>query len=136
MASLEEIHNGIKPQKSHFKEHTTCRPREICVDFDANLHNENGGFWASEAELVGVPIRILDELERGTGDNVGKFRVFYKWTIGLLIMEYAMDPSLRKKLFKPPLKVNDVWIRCEELLHDLFGYLFWSAWVTSNQCGQ
>ena len=48
---------------------------------------------------MGVPIRILDELERGTGDNVGKFRVIYKWTIGLLIMEYAMDPGLRKKLY-------------------------------------
>ena len=75
------------------------RIAEICVDFDANFHNENGGFWASEAELLGVPIRILDELERGTGDNVGKFRVVYKWTIGLLIMEHAMDPSLRKKLY-------------------------------------
>jgi hypothetical protein len=26
MAPLEEIHNGVKPQKSHLKERTTCRP--------------------------------------------------------------------------------------------------------------
>jgi hypothetical protein len=26
MAPLEEIHNGVKPRKSHFKERTTCHP--------------------------------------------------------------------------------------------------------------
>jgi len=26
MAPLEEIHNGVKPRKSHLKERTTCRP--------------------------------------------------------------------------------------------------------------
>jgi metallopeptidase MepB len=72
---------------------------ELCIDFDANLRNENGGFWASQSELEGVPNRILDELEPGTGDNEGKFRVVYKWTIGLSVMEYAIDPQLRKKLY-------------------------------------
>lgn len=75
------------------------RIEEICVEFDANLHNEDGGFWASEAELVGVPRGILDELEKGTGNNEGKFRVVQKWTIGLPVMEYAMDPDIRKKLY-------------------------------------
>jgi metallopeptidase MepB len=72
---------------------------EICVEFDANLHNEDGGFWADEAELVGVPMGILDELEKGTSDNEGKFRVIYKWAIGLPVLEHAMDPDIRKKLY-------------------------------------
>ena len=95
----EDYTEGKEPTSKGRLEAINERIAEICVDFDANLHNENGGFWASKAELVGVPIRILDELERGIGDNVGKFHVIYKWTIGLLIMEYAMDPGLRKKLY-------------------------------------
>jgi hypothetical protein len=26
MAPLEETHNGVKPQRSHLKERTNCRP--------------------------------------------------------------------------------------------------------------
>ena len=99
--------NVTKNDQTHTEESTSKdrlkaideRIEEICVEFDANLHNEDGGFWTSEAELAGVPIGILDELEKGTGDNEGKFRVIHKWTIGLPVMEYAMDPGVRKKLY-------------------------------------
>jgi metallopeptidase MepB len=99
--------NITKNDQTQTKETTTKdrikaideRIEEICVEFDANLHNEGGGFWASDAELMGVPIGILDELEKGTGDNEGKFHVVYKWTLGLPVIEYAMDPDVRKKLY-------------------------------------
>ena len=99
--------NITKNDQTQTKESTTRnrikaideRIEEICVEFDANLNNENDGFWASKAELASVPIGILDELEKGTGDNEGKFHVVYKWTLGLPVMEYAMDPNIRKRLY-------------------------------------
>lgn len=72
---------------------------ELCIKFSANLTEEQDGFWVSEAELMGVPRAVINSLEKGTGDKMGKLRLNFDWSKGATIMEYAVNPNLRRKLY-------------------------------------
>jgi metallopeptidase MepB len=71
---------------------------QINTDFKANLANESGGIWFSEAELAGVSEEDIQELSRGTGENEGKLRVRFKSNYSTILAR-AKDPDVRKRLW-------------------------------------
>ncbi|KAH8590498.1 putative Saccharolysin [Bisporella sp. PMI_857] len=96
------ITNGLGipagPQRDRYKE-IRKRLSTIQIEFQKNLNEEKGGIWFSPKELEGVPSDVLDTLERGAGDNEGKYRLTFKYPDLFPTLKFAVDSDVRKKVF-------------------------------------
>ncbi len=63
-----------------------------------NANSEMGGIFFTPEELAGVPETAVNvsELEKGTGENEGKFKVGFKPDISIPLMEHATRPETRR----------------------------------------
>ncbi|TPX15951.1 uncharacterized protein E0L32_000285 [Thyridium curvatum] len=104
---LEKEHKGyIKdglglpagPQRDRFKE-IKKRLSQIQIAFQKNLNEENGGIWFTPKELDGVPQDVLDNLEKGTGENEGKLKLSFKYPDLFPTLKFAKNPETRRKVF-------------------------------------
>ncbi|RYP93688.1 hypothetical protein DL770_000219 [Monosporascus sp. CRB-9-2] len=96
------IRNGLGlpkgPQRDRFKE-IKKRLSQIGIQFQKNLNEENGGLWFTREELDGVPDDVLDNLEKGTGENEGKVKLSFKYPDLFPTLKFAKNPETRKKVF-------------------------------------
>ncbi|KAG9241185.1 putative Saccharolysin [Calycina marina] len=96
------ITNGLGipagPDRDRYKE-IRKRLSTIQIEFQKNLNEENGGIWLSHKELEGVPSDVIEGLERGTGDNEGKYRLTFKYPDLFPALKFAVDSDVRKKIF-------------------------------------
>jgi metallopeptidase MepB len=76
--------------------------REIARDssqFHANLTNADGGVWYPREALDGVPERILDSMEVGTGEKEGLLKVSFKNSHLAGVLRYAKRAEIRREFF-------------------------------------
>ncbi|OTA59173.1 peptidase family M3 [Hypoxylon sp. EC38] len=96
------IRNGLGlpqgPKRDRFKE-IKKRLSQISIQFQKNLNEENGGLWFTKEELDGVPSDVVDGLEKGTGENEGKFKLSFKYPDLFPTLKFAKNPETRKKVF-------------------------------------
>jgi Zn-dependent oligopeptidase len=96
------IKNGlglpVGEKRDRFKE-IKKRLSELQVNFQKNLNEENGGIWFTKEQLAGVPADVVDILEKGTGENEGKFRMTFKYPDLFPTMKFALDDETRRKMF-------------------------------------
>jgi len=96
------ITNGLGipagPDRDRYKE-IRKRLSTIQIEFQKNLNEENGGIWFTHKELEGVPSDVVEGLERGTGENEGKYRLTFKYPDMIPAMKFAVDSEVRKKIF-------------------------------------
>jgi len=96
------ITNGLGipagPQRDEFKR-IKMRLSQIQIEFHKNLNEENGGVWLTKEELDGLPKSIFEGLERGTGDNEGKFRLTFKYPDLFPALEFVLDSDVRQRMF-------------------------------------
>ncbi|KAK3324019.1 peptidase family M3-domain-containing protein [Cercophora scortea] len=96
------IRNGLGlpegPQRDRFKE-IKMRLSQIQIAFQKNLNEENGGIWFTEKELAGVPLDVLDNMERGKHEGQEKIRLTFKYTDLFPTLKFAKNPATRKKVF-------------------------------------
>lgn len=135
------IRNGLLlppgEKRDRFKE-IKKRLSQLCILGKKNLNEEKGGFWFTREELEGVPKDDIDidTLEKGTGENEGKFKVTFKYNHYTPLMKYAIHEDTRRRYI-----IADANKVCE-----LSALLFWkhtpSAELRANvicpvkqQCG-
>ncbi|KAJ9669644.1 metalloendopeptidase [Coniosporium apollinis] len=96
------IRNGLGvpagPKRDRFKE-IKKRLSEIGIQFQKTLNEENGGLWFTPEELDGLPRDVLDNLEKGQGENEGKVRLTFKYPDYFPTMKYAKRADVRQKVF-------------------------------------
>lgn len=96
------ITNGLGitagPDRDRYKE-IRKRLSTIQIEFQKNLNEENGGIWLTHKELEGVPSDVVEGLEKGTGENEGKYRLTFKYPDMFPAMKFAVDSEVRKKIF-------------------------------------
>jgi hypothetical protein len=87
-----------------------------------------------DLEEVIFPIRLSDLVFQALRilELLAEVIVFLRDLLRGPLDELVLPLNLGKQLLHLPLKVNNVWIRCEERLHDLVGDLFGSAGVALN----
>lgn len=70
----------------------------ITIEARNNANSEMGGIYFTLEELAGVPETSVNvsELEKGTGENEGKFKVGFKPDISIPLMEHATRPETRR----------------------------------------
>ena len=104
------------PQRDRFKE-TQKRISQLCIQGQKNLNEENGAMWFTKEELDGVPPDDLDveTLEKGTGENDGKYKVTFKYNHFFPLVKYAVNEDVRREYMisdsnkvccKPPLPIT------------------------------
>lgn len=86
------------PRRERFKE-IKKRLSDISINFQKRLNEENGALWFTSEELDGVPKDLVDNFQRGEGENSGKVRVSFKYPDLFPTMKYAKNPSVRQKMF-------------------------------------
>ena len=95
------IRNGLSlpqgPKRDRFKE-IQLKLSELAIQFQKALNEETGGIWFTKDELEGVPDDVVDDLDKGTGENEGKLRMTYKYPHLFPTLKYARNPETRKKL--------------------------------------
>lgn len=96
------IQNGLGlpagSQRDRFKE-IKKRLSQIQIAFTKNLNEENGGIWFTKEELDGVPEDVVDNLEKGTGENEGKLKLSFKYPDLFPTLKFAKNADTRRKLF-------------------------------------
>ncbi|KAK8176115.1 thimet oligopeptidase [Phyllosticta citrichinensis] len=96
------IRNGLGipagPKRDRFKE-IKDRLSEISIAFQKNLNEENGGLWFTLEELDGVPEDVVNNLEKGEGENEGKVRLTFKYPDLFPTLKYAKNENVRQKVF-------------------------------------
>lgn len=96
------IRNGLGieagPKRDRFKE-IKKRLSQISIAFQKNLNEENGGLWFTREELSGVPNDVVDNLEKGAGENDGKVKLSFKYPDLFPTLKFALNSDLRQKLF-------------------------------------
>ncbi|KAI1857644.1 hypothetical protein JX265_011059 [Neoarthrinium moseri] len=96
------IKNGLGlpkgPQRDRFKEIKT-RLSQIGIEFQKNLNEEDSGLWFTKEELVGVPEDVVDNLEKGSGENDGKVKLSFKYPDLFPTLKFAQNSETRKKVF-------------------------------------
>ncbi|PNP47351.1 hypothetical protein TGAMA5MH_01167 [Trichoderma gamsii] len=96
------IRNGLLlppgEKRDRFKE-IKKRLSQLCILGKKNLNEEKGGFWFTREELEGVPKDDIDvdTLEKGTGENEGKFKVTFKYNHYTPLMKYAIHEDTRRR---------------------------------------
>lgn len=105
------IRNGLGlpagPKRDRFKE-IKKRLSQIQIEFQKNLNEENGGVWFTLEELDGVPQDVVDGLEKGIGENAGKYRLTFKYPDLFPTLKFAKNADVRKKVFIE----NENKVRC------------------------
>ncbi|KLU84773.1 metallopeptidase MepB [Magnaporthiopsis poae ATCC 64411] len=95
------IKNGLGlpagPKRDRFKA-IKERLSELGIKFQKNLNEESGGVWFSSEQLDGVPKDTMDTLEKGTGENDGKFKVSFKYPELFPTLKYATNGETRRVL--------------------------------------
>ncbi|KAK2605846.1 metalloendopeptidase [Conoideocrella luteorostrata] len=95
------IRNGlllpVGPQRDRFKE-IQKRLSQLCIQGNKNLNDETGGVWFTLEELEGVPADEIDinQLDKGTGENEGKFKVTFKYNHLIPLTKYAVREATRR----------------------------------------
>jgi metallopeptidase MepB len=96
------IKNGLGipagPLRDRFKD-IKKRLSQIQITFSKNLNEENGGLWFTKEELDGVPEDVVDNLEKGVGENEGKLRLTFKYPDLFPTLKFAKNPGTRRRLF-------------------------------------
>ncbi|KAF1811981.1 thimet oligopeptidase [Eremomyces bilateralis CBS 781.70] len=96
------VRNGLNipagPKRDRFKE-IKKRLSELSIEFQKTLNEENGGIWFTPQDLEGVPADVVNNLEKGTGENEGKIRLTFKYPDLFPTLKYAVSPDVRKKVF-------------------------------------
>lgn len=99
---LGYIRNGLGlpagPKRDRFKE-IRNRLSQIQIAFQQNLNDENNGIWFTAEELEGVPSDVVDNLEKGSGDNDGKFKLTFKYPDLFPALKFAKNADIRKQIF-------------------------------------
>lgn len=75
------------------------KSNQIRAEFETNLNPEIDGLWFSKAELIGLRSSDIDDLEKGTGANVGYFYAKFRGFEYVSVMTYSVDPNVRKRVF-------------------------------------
>ena len=99
------VRNGLGlpagPKRDRFKE-IKKRLSQISIEFQKNLNEENGGLWFTKEELDGVPEDVLGSLKVGKEEdgkeNVGKFRLSFKYPDLFPTLKYATNAETRKQV--------------------------------------
>lgn len=97
------IRNGLGlpagPKRDRFKE-IKKRLSQLCIQFQKNLNEENGGLWFTKEELDGVPDDVLSGLKKGEagGENEGKLWLTFKYPDLFPTMKYAKNAETRKRV--------------------------------------
>jgi metallopeptidase MepB len=73
------------------------RLSEIKTDYQKNVDENDGGIWFTPEEIDGLPQDVVEGLEKGTADNIGKLRVTFKPTDYSPLMKFAQNPETRKR---------------------------------------
>lgn len=96
------IKNGLGlpagSQRDRFKEIKT-RLSKIAIEFQKNLNEEDAGLWFTKEELDGTPADVVDNLEKGSGENEGKIKLSFKYPDLFPTLKFAKNPETRKKVF-------------------------------------
>lgn len=96
------IRNGLGlaagPLRDRFKE-IKKRLSDLCIQFQKNLNEENGGIWFTPEELDGVPEDVLSGLRKGEGENNGNLLLSFKYPDLFPALKYAKNADSRKKIF-------------------------------------
>jgi metallopeptidase MepB len=90
------IHEGRR--RDRFKE-IKKRLSELCIMFQKNLNEENGGIWFTKEELDGVPHDVVAGLQEGDGEKEGKVWLSFKYPDLFPTLKYAKSSATRKKVF-------------------------------------
>jgi metallopeptidase MepB len=86
------------PQRDIFKE-IKKRLSQIQIEFQKNLNEENGGIWFTKKELEGVPDDVVQDFEKGTGDNEGKLRFTFKYPDLFPALKFVLNSEVRQRIF-------------------------------------
>ncbi|KAJ3473325.1 hypothetical protein NLG97_g10372 [Lecanicillium saksenae] len=88
------------PKRDRFKE-IQLELNRLCIEARNNANAETGGIYFTAEELDGVPKDDVnvDELEKGTGENEGKFKVGFKPNIQIPLMEHATRAETRRDYY-------------------------------------
>ncbi|KYK59242.1 metallopeptidase MepB [Drechmeria coniospora] len=75
------------------------RLTKLRVDAHKNLGGDNKEIWFTREELEGVPAAEIDlgQLQNGTGENEGKFRLTFKHPHSVPLMKYATREDTRRR---------------------------------------
>jgi metallopeptidase MepB len=96
------IQNGLNleagPKRDRFKQ-IKLRLSQLSISFQKTLNEENGGIWFKPEELDGISKDIIEELEKGEGENAGKLRLTFKYTNYFPAVKHAKNPETRKRMF-------------------------------------
>ena len=85
------------PKRDRFKE-IKKRLSEISIAFSKTLNEETGGLWFTRDQLDGMPVDLLDNLEKGTGENEGKIRLTFKYPDLFPALKYTKNAETRKTI--------------------------------------
>lgn len=85
------------PERDRFKD-IKKRLSQLQITFGKNLNEANGAVWLTPEELTGVPSKVVDGFEKGTGENEGKLRMSFKYPDYFPTMKYAQDGKVREKV--------------------------------------
>ncbi|OAA66028.1 metallopeptidase MepB [Cordyceps fumosorosea ARSEF 2679] len=88
------------PNRDRFKE-IQLELSRLTIEARNNANSETGGIFFTAEELAGVPESAVNisELEKGTGENEGKFKVGFKPNISVPLMEHATRPETRRDYY-------------------------------------
>lgn len=88
------------PARDRFKE-IQLELSRLTIEARNNSNSETGGIFLTAEELDGVPEDAVNisELEKGTGENEGKYKVGFKNNIAIPLMERATRPETRRDYF-------------------------------------
>ncbi|PHH55189.1 Thimet-like oligopeptidase [Ceratocystis fimbriata CBS 114723] len=96
------IKNGLSlpagAVRDRFKE-IKKRLSTLGIEFNKRLTEENGGVWLTAEELDGVPKNVVDNLEKGVGENEGKLKLTFKYTDIFPSLKFATNPETRRRIF-------------------------------------
>jgi metallopeptidase MepB len=73
------------------------RLSDIKTDYQKNVDENAGGIWFTRKEIDGLPQDVIEGLEKGTAENIGKLRVTFKPTDYSPLMRFAQNPETRKR---------------------------------------
>ena len=95
------IRNGLNlpvgPKRDRFKE-IKLRLSQLSIQFQKALNEEKGGIWFTPEELDGVPEDVVQDLQKGEGENAGKLKLTFKYPHLFPTLKYATNSETRKRV--------------------------------------
>ena len=96
------IRNGLNlpvgPKRDRFKE-IKLRLSQLSIQFQKTLNEEKGGIWFTPEEMDGLPKDVLQDLQKGEGENAGKLRLTFKYPHLFPALKYITIPKTRKRIY-------------------------------------